>query len=80
MKILIGKTSRKYLDKLDVATKMRIISALASLPDRGDIEKLKGNKLHNLFRLRVGKFRIIYVLEEDIIRITDIDTRGDIYK
>jgi len=80
MKILIGKTSRKYLEKLDAATKMRIALALEGLPDRGDIEKLKGYKLPNLFRLRVGKFRIVYVLEEDIIRITDIDTRGDIYK
>jgi mRNA-degrading endonuclease RelE of RelBE toxin-antitoxin system len=40
---------------------------------------MKGNKLANLFRLRVGKYRIIYQMEEDIIRILDIDTRGDIY-
>jgi len=44
----------------------------------GIIEKFKGQKLHNLFRLRVGKFRVAYVLEEDIVRITNIDTRGDV--
>jgi hypothetical protein len=25
-------------------------------------------------------FRVVYVLEEDIIRIANIDTRGDVYK
>jgi len=80
MNIILSKTSRKYLDKLDSANKERIISALEKLPDHGDIEKLRGQKLHNLFRLRVGKFRVVYVLEEDILRSTNIDTRGDVYK
>jgi len=43
------------------------------------LKKLKGKKLANLFRLRVGKYRIIYQTEDDIIKILDIDTRGDIY-
>jgi hypothetical protein len=25
-------------------------------------------------------FRVVYVLEENIIRTADIDTRGDVYK
>jgi len=80
MKILLSRTGRKYLNKLDAGNRERILLALAELPDHGDIEKLKGQKLHNLFRRRVDKFRVVYVLEEDIIRIANIDTRGDIYK
>ena len=44
-----------------------------------DIKKLKG---HNLYRLRVGNFRILYSIDDAIrlIDIENIDNRGDIYK
>jgi len=33
----------------------------------------------NLFRLRIGKYRALYYLDDEIIVIVKIDTRGDIY-
>jgi mRNA-degrading endonuclease RelE of RelBE toxin-antitoxin system len=41
---------------------------------------LKGKKINNVFRLRVGKYRIIYQAENEQIKVIAIDARGDIYK
>ncbi len=79
MIILYSKTSLSYLGRLERFHRKRIMSAIDKLPGYGDIKKMKGKKLTNLYRLRVGKYRIIYQMEEDIIKILDIDTRGDIY-
>lgn len=79
MRILLSKTSLKYLAKLDKARRSKIFSAVEDLPDKGDIRKMHGSKLSNLYRLRVGKHRILFIREKEIIRIVDIDTRGDIY-
>lgn len=47
-------------------------------PPEGDIKSLKGT--NNEYRLRVGKYRIIYHYENDNLVILDIGSRGDIYK
>ena len=80
MKIFYSKTSFNYLETLDRKTKARIIKAIDKLPDQGDIVRLQGKKIKDIFRLRVGKFRIIFIIEKDSIKILDIDSRGDIYK
>jgi mRNA interferase RelE/StbE len=59
---------------------MRIINAIDKIP-LGDIKRLVGNEISSLFRLRVGKYRIIYMYEdEQTIKIIKIDSRGDVYK
>jgi len=79
MIILFSKTSLKYLGRLGRSQRKRIVSDIDKLPAHGDIKKMKGKKLANLYRLRVGKYRIIYQMGEEIIKILDIDPRGDIY-
>ena len=79
MRILLSKTGLKYLAKLDKTKRSRIVSAIENLPDKGDIQKMQGLGLSDIYRLRVGKHRILFLREKDIIRIIDIDTRGDIY-
>ena len=78
-KIKIDKEAKKFIDKQPKNQKERIYEAISKLPN-GDIKKLKGYK--TLYRLRVGDYRILYTFEEDkiIIRVTDINNRGDIYK
>jgi mRNA interferase RelE/StbE len=46
-----------------------------------DIKSLKGDWKPYL-RLRIGKIRIIFLIdiENNILKIYDIDNRGDIYK
>jgi mRNA interferase RelE/StbE len=79
MTILYGKTSLSNLLRLGRSQMKRIVSAIDELPGHGDIKKMKGRKLANLYRLRVGKYRIIYQMEEDIVKILAVDTQGDIY-
>lgn len=80
MNIFFSKTSLKYLTKLEKQVRTNIIEAIEGLPDKGDICKMRGQSIHNIYRMRVGKFRVLYIQQEDTIKILDIDTRGDIYK
>jgi len=78
-KIAIEKTALKFISKQPPKEKRRLMQSIYSLPD-GDTLKMSGK--YNLFRLRVGSYRIIYSIEEDklIIRIIEAGNRGDIYK
>jgi mRNA interferase RelE/StbE len=80
MIILYGKTSLNYLSKLEKDLKSRIVTAVDGLPGKGDIKKMRGLSIKNLYRLCVGKFRVLFIWEHESIKVLDIDTRGDIYK
>ncbi|MBI4823832.1 MAG: type II toxin-antitoxin system RelE/ParE family toxin [Nitrospirae bacterium] len=43
-----------------------------------DIKPVIGEE--DTYRIRVGKYRIIFVIIEDTILVTRIGTRGDVYK
>jgi mRNA interferase RelE/StbE len=78
----------KFLEKLEEKEKNRIKDAVRQLeqgPFQGrpgaDIKKLKGIKgRHDLFRLRVGEYRVIYAVENETVWITEIFSRGRGYK
>lgn len=57
----------------------RIVDAIERLPDSGDIKRLQGH--NDLFRLRVGPYRIIYTVDngEFVIYVIDAGNRGQIY-
>lgn len=78
-KIIIRKKAKKFIDKLSKNERFRIIKAIELLPDGEDIKKLKGHD--NLFRLRVGDYRIIYTVDhgELIVIVIDVGNRGEIY-
>lgn len=80
MKFLYSQTSVRYLQKLEKDISRKIIGSVEKLPKEGDIAKLKGKKVKNIYRLRAGKYRIIFSWEKDLIKIIKIDTRGDVYK
>lgn len=77
--ILLKKRAKKFIDRLPVNERKRIVNAIELLPDGEDIKKLKG--YDNLLRLRVGNYRIIYSINDGkcIIYVIDIGNRGDIY-
>ena len=78
-KIVIEKTALKFISKQPPKEKNRIMQSIGNLPN-GDTIKMSGK--YNLFRLRVGSYRIIYSIEADklIIRVIEVGNRGDIYK
>ena len=66
----------KFIKSLDQKTRGRLKEKLILLKEgKLTLSKLQGNK--NLYRLRVGKIRIIY--NKTTQEIIDIDYRGNIY-
>jgi len=86
MKFEYHSKAEKFLIKQGCKVAARIISAIIKLP-AGDVRKLEGYK--DRYRLRSGGFRAIFstsfVTDKDtkerirLIKIWDIDNRGDIY-
>ena len=80
--IKLQRPAEKFISKLPNPEKERVLKAIAKLPDEGDIKRLQGHKNPELFRLRVGDYRIIYTVDngELVVLIVDAGNRGDIYK
>lgn len=75
----ISKPAKKFIDKLPRKERQRVVDAIERLPDSGDIRRLQGHK--DLFRLRVGPYRVIYTVDhgELIVYVVDAGNRGRIY-
>lgn len=78
-KFKIEKEAQKFLDKQDKKQRERLYAAIYNLPNGKDIKKLKG---YDLYRLRVGNYRILYTVDNGVylIDVIDVDNRGDVYK
>ena len=86
MEIQYEKAAVKYLKGLQTPQRDLILDAIEKLthkPAEGDIKKMSGYK-DGRYRLRVGKYRIIYKYltnnEIEVLCIMDVGSRGDIYK
>ena len=79
-KIIIEKPATKFIAKQPKAQQERLLRAIYALPDSGDIKPMQA--MEGLFRLRVGTYRIIYTVENDIltVRVLTAGNRGDVYK
>lgn len=79
-RIVIEKPALKFLQKQPLPQRERLIKAIQGLPDLGDIKPMAGHE--NLYRLRVGTYRVLYSLEHDvlIVRVLNAGNRGDVYK
>ncbi len=79
-RIIIEKPAMKFLEKQPQAQRDRLLKAIYKLPDVGDIRRLM--PFTGLYRLRVGTVRVIFTVENDvlIVRVVEIDNRGDVYK
>ena len=78
--IIIKKAAKKFIDRLPINEKRRIVSAIERLPNGEGIKNLKGHD--GLLRLRVGEYRIIYTVDhgELIVYVIDAGNRGQVYK
>ena len=77
MYIRYTKIAIKHIETLDKPTKQRIKTAIEKIPF-GDIKKLTGYE--NDYRLRVGNYRVLFSLDNDIIIVKDVLPRGQAYK
>lgn len=86
MEVRYSKSAIKAIHAMDKQTKQRIHNGILGLmhkPPVGDTKPMQGF-FDERYRLRVGKYRIIYKFglenELEILHIIDIGSRGDIYK
>jgi mRNA interferase RelE/StbE len=82
-RIEIKNSAAKSLKKIPKADRIRIIEKIDSFADiltNPETTKLKGN--NPFHRVRVGDYRIVYEIQEDIlvILVVKIGHRKDIYR
>lgn len=80
----ITDTGKTDLDKLDAATRRRVLEKFVWFADnfQNIIPLPLGGRWRGFFKLRVGDWRIVYGVNHDTRRITvhAIDNRNKIYK
>ncbi|WP_082691308.1 type II toxin-antitoxin system RelE family toxin [Paenibacillus rubinfantis] len=72
----LSTDSEKYLRKLDKPTRVRILNHLKILTENPrhpelDIKKMQGRS--NLYRLRIGSYRILYTIKQYLGYICSYD-------
>lgn len=77
MRIEYSRQASKAIERLDKAVKQRIRIGIEALP-AGDVKKLKGYS--NAYRLRVGEYRVLFDMDSDSIRVTNVLPRGAAYR
>lgn len=82
-RIEVSRTAEKQLRRLSRPEQVRLLSAIrgfSSDPRPAGYRKLKG--YDDVYRVRVGVFRVIYSIEESIVTviILKVGHRRDIYR
>jgi len=81
--LIINSAAEKQMRRLPAKIHARVLSALDGLKEnprpRGS-KKLKGED--NLWRIRVGDYRVVYTIEDDklIILVVRVAHRRDVYQ
>ena len=77
MRYVFSKSSKKAIERMDASIKQRVRNGIYKLPN-GDVKRLQG--FTDLYRLRVGDWRIIFTMTSTEIFIEDVLPRGSAYK
>ena len=79
-RIELEKRAVKFLVRQPKPQQERLLKAIYKLPLSGDIKLMRGYE--GYYRLRVGDYRIIYTVNDNVIliRVLEIGNRGDVYK
>jgi mRNA interferase RelE/StbE len=80
--LIIERTARKDIQKMDKPDQLVVIQAISELADEPrpvGCKKLKGR---TAWRIRVGDYRVIYEIQDDLLIVTVITAghRRDVYK
>ncbi|MGH2341868.1 type II toxin-antitoxin system RelE family toxin [Segnochrobactraceae bacterium EtOH-i3] len=83
MRVEYEKEAMRELRGLDPSVRVRIIEKIqqyAAAPQglANQVTALKGSP--GGFRLRVGKWRVLFRLTDDAVQVTSVGSRGSIYR
>jgi mRNA interferase RelE/StbE len=81
--IILQPSAEKSLDRVPRKDRMRIVEALEDLRNESQpkgCKKLKGEE--NLWRIRVGKYRVVYAIREKelVLLVVRVAHRKDAYR
>jgi mRNA interferase RelE/StbE len=77
--IVFSTRAIQYLQRVVKPVRIEILKKIQQLSENPEIGKPLTNKLKGCYKLRVGKYRVIYTLEKKIVNITKIGHRKDVY-
>jgi mRNA-degrading endonuclease RelE of RelBE toxin-antitoxin system len=78
-KIFYSRQAQKFLLSQENKLAKLMREKILMLPT-GDVKRLAGKTVPPLYRLRIGKIRVVYCRDGENIKIIKIDYRGDVYK
>ena len=80
--IIIERTARKDIQKINQPDQVRVIQSIELLADEPRPEGCKKLKGREAWRIRVGNYRVIYEILDNLLIITVITVghRRDVYK
>ncbi|MCX6821595.1 MAG: type II toxin-antitoxin system RelE/ParE family toxin [Candidatus Aenigmarchaeota archaeon] len=80
MEVIVEENFYKKVKKMPKNIQKRALEVLRLLENfpfvRIDIKKLKGKE--RLFRVRIGRYRILFILADNKIYVSDIDIRSKV--
>lgn len=76
MEVKYMNTAKKSIKAMDHQVRVRVERALAIIPS-GDIIPMYQE---HTYRLRVGKYRLIFAYDDGCVLVHRIASRGDVYK
>ena len=82
-RIVFAGSSKKDLDKLDRVVRQRIAKKLQHFLEQEDPLVFARHLVHSnigSYRFRVGHYRIVFDVDDDVIQVVSIKHRGDVYR
>ena len=82
-RIVFASSSKKDLDKLDQTTRKRIAKKLQFFIDQEDPLVYSRQLVHSSigsYRFRVGHYRIVFDLDNNVLQVVSIKHRKDVYR
>lgn len=84
-KVEIEKKAKKFIKSLPRHEAIKVLEAIMGLakePRPRWVEKLKGIKKGDYFRISWGNYRMLYTIQDNILQVSvvDVDGRDDSYK
>ncbi|MDF2956311.1 MAG: mRNA-degrading endonuclease RelE [Candidatus Alkanophagales archaeon MCA70_species_2] len=80
--VVVSRKFDRRFSNLSREVQDRIVEKLKALQERPELGKPLKGKLRGLRSLRVGKYRIIYQVDEDskVVRIITVGRREEVYE
>ena len=81
-RVVFTRTAEKELAKLSSEVRLRVGRAIRSLEDDPTPAATKRLKGREEFRLRVGDYRVLYIIEHEsrLLKISAIGHRREVYR